>query len=453
MKAAFYEKEITPPLGASIPGYFNLRQGSDVLDRLYARAMVLQKGDTTTAIVGVDGCTIPTEIHDCVAARVERYTGIKKENLVMAYVHTHTGIPYLTGEGKDDPAPRADVTAEARADVYDAQKGYFDVVCRLIADCVTLAYYRLEESKLRYGSGEVYGISFCRDYLMKNGTPRTNPPRCDPNIDRQAADIDPQLPVLFVEDAYGNPKGALISFGCHLDCVDGTKYSGDYASILAKELKKHYGPDFVTVFLMGTSGNVNHFDVTRKKDAPDHYVMMGKVLAGETLKAIAQSTPITDDTLSVSAKWLSIPRREIPAKKIKEAEHLVATVKMDPNVKLAADGTAPEQYERGMAKSLLEVAHGPESFNVLIQAIRIGSFTLFTMPGEPYNQFGTMVKEKAPTDQYMVAAMCNRSYGYLPVKEMYYDGIYPARIGSSRLSEDAGYIIVDNLIAMGKANF
>ena len=38
----------------------------------------------------------------------------------------------------------------------------------------------------------------------------------------------------------------------------------DYVSILSKELKKFYGEDFVTVFLLGCSGDVNHFDVSKK---------------------------------------------------------------------------------------------------------------------------------------------------------------------------------------------
>lgn len=41
----FYEKEITPPLGCGIPGHFSLRRGMDVLDRLYARAVVIKEGE------------------------------------------------------------------------------------------------------------------------------------------------------------------------------------------------------------------------------------------------------------------------------------------------------------------------------------------------------------------------------------------------------------------------
>ncbi len=442
MKVAFYEKEITPPLGSSIPGYFNLRRASDVKDRLYARSVVFQNGDTTTAIVAMDTCGVNENLQKKVAARVEKYTGIKEENLVVAAIHTHTGFPFVTGNIEDeDPLVRED------------QEGYFAVVSNLIADCVILAYKRLEESTLSFGSGEVHGISFCRDYFMKNGTPRTNPPRCDENIEGQVTEIDPQLPVLFVKDKNGNPTGALISFGCHLDCVDGTELSGDYASILSKELKKVYGQDFVTVFLMSCSGNVNHFDVTRKSDPADHYVMMGKYIAGEALKVIARAEEIKDDTVKVAAKWLKIPRREISQQMVDEAKHIIATVKMDTNVKLAADGTAKDQYELAMAKKLIMVYEGPEFFDLLVQAIRIGDFTLFTMPGEPYLQFGKMIKENAPTDKYMVGTLCNRGPGYMPTRDIFYEGIYPARIGSNRLHSEAGYMISDELIKMAKSIF
>ena len=45
----FYEKEITPPLGCGVPGYFSIRRGSDVLDRLYARAVVVKENEEKLA--------------------------------------------------------------------------------------------------------------------------------------------------------------------------------------------------------------------------------------------------------------------------------------------------------------------------------------------------------------------------------------------------------------------
>ena len=40
MRCAFYEKEITPPLGGDIPGYYINRFTEDVADELYVRAVV-----------------------------------------------------------------------------------------------------------------------------------------------------------------------------------------------------------------------------------------------------------------------------------------------------------------------------------------------------------------------------------------------------------------------------
>ncbi len=443
MKIAFYEKEITPPLGSSIPGYFNVRLGSDVKDRLYAKSMVIQSGETTVAILAADGCLVPSEMHEAVAKRVEQFTGIKKENLILHYIHTHTGIP--TTNRNIESAPE-----EAR---YH-EIGYFDVLSRLLADCVTLAYHRLEESKIFYACGVCEGISFCRDYYMKDGIPRTNPPRGSADIDKATSAADPSVPVLFVEDEDGNPKGALISFGCHLDCVDGTEYSGDFSSVLSKEMKKQFGEDFVTVFMMGLSGNVNHFDVTKTGDEPDHYIMMGKTLFHSVLTALSSACRIEDDTLSIESKWMTLPRREISEELIAKARHIVATVKMAKGVKLAADGTNPEQYNLGMSKSLLRVVDGPSEFDILIQAVRIGSFALYSMPGEPYLEYGTLLKEKSPTKQCLIAAVCNKCHGYIPTPEMLqYDTIYSARIGANRLVEDAGFRIVDALAEMAHSIF
>ena len=130
------------------------------------------------------------------------------------------------------------------------KRGIHTVVAKLIADCAILAHRRLKECSVSFGKGEVDGISFCRDYYMKNTTPQTNPPRTSPEIDRTTAETDNELPLLFVKDSDGNPLGVLVSFACHPDCVSGEKYTGDYISVLAKQLKKAYGEDFVTVPLV-----------------------------------------------------------------------------------------------------------------------------------------------------------------------------------------------------------
>ena len=132
----FYEKEITPPLGCGIPGYFNIRRGCDVLDRLYARAVVVKEADEKIAIISVDGLQPEKNICKAITDRIAKYTGIPRNNVMIGFTHSHTAIPFRF----EGPVFMDDET------VADSIKGYLDVFARLVADCVTLADIRLEKA-------------------------------------------------------------------------------------------------------------------------------------------------------------------------------------------------------------------------------------------------------------------------------------------------------------------
>ena len=433
----FYEKEITPPLGCQMPGYGNLRPGQDVKDRLYARAAVVREGEKTVAFVAIDACTVENTIVPVIAERVKEFTGIERENLLIAYTHSHTGTPRI-GYKEDENAAKN-------------QEEYHTIMTKLVADCVTLAYKRLKKCTVSYGMGEVLGISFCRNYFMKDSTPRTNPPRTSPDILGPCAETDNELPVLFVKDEAGCPMGAIISFACHPDCVGGEDYSGDYISELSKQMKKMYGEDFVTVFLLGTCGNINHFDVSKENDPDDHYRKMGRKIAGEAAKAIAFSEPLKESGLKSVFEYVTLNRREVSEEKIKEAKHAVETIKPIPGIKIAADGTAPEQYLLMMSKRLLGFLQtSPETYDMPLQVISIGDFKLYAFPSEVYCYFGQYVKEHG-TEKRMVTSLCNAAYGYIPTKDVLpYDTIYEARPGANRVESEAGYIMSEKLIELGK---
>ena len=419
------------------PGYFNLRQGSDVADRLYARALVIDNGKNTAAIISVDGCSVGDGIREPIVERIEKYTGIKPESILIGYTHAHTGTPAYGYNGD--------------ADAMDCQKGYDDVIVRLIADCATLAYYRLAESSVCFDKGAVKGISFCRNYYMKNSTPRTNPPKLDPDIIGPTAEIDEELPVLLVKDENGNPKGAVISYACHPDCVDGTRYSGDYISELELQLKKLYGQDFVTVFLLGTGGNINNFDVSKLNPPEGNYRKMGQLIAGEAAKLAAFAEPVEGDELITRLKYIKLGRTEISDEAIENAKHIVATVKEIPGIKIAADNTSKDQYDLAMSKILLNFLKTvPEIIEVPLQFIKIGDFELYAFPSEIFCCFGMMVKDGVESDKCMVASVCNKSIGYVPSREMFYETIYESLPGSNKLEREAGYIMAEELIKLGK---
>ena len=60
MKCAFYEREITPPLGQSMPGYYAKRTATGVADRLYAKAFAAELDNTKIALLVIDCVELPT---------------------------------------------------------------------------------------------------------------------------------------------------------------------------------------------------------------------------------------------------------------------------------------------------------------------------------------------------------------------------------------------------------
>lgn len=437
LKCAFYEREITPPLGCNLPGYGNLRQASDVKDRLMAKACVLSDEKETVALIAIDSLRILYEVREEIAKRVSKYTGIPEENVLVAVIHTHTGIPEKYYDG--DP------------DAMENHKYYYGIFPKLIADCAVLAYKRLDDSELFFGMGNVDGISFCRDYIMKNSTPRTNPGRLNPDIVGPAAETDNELPVLFVKSADGASKGAILCFACHLDCVGGTEYSGDFASELSKQMKKLYGEDFVTLFFMGTAGDINHFNVKTAGDSPDHYRKMGRKIAGEVLKVISFAEPVNGDSIKCKFEMIKINRVFVSEETVARAKHTVATVKKIPGIKIAADGTAKDQYDLMMAEKLLAfLDDSPKVFDVPLHYIQIADVSFYGFPSEIYCYFGRDLKKRCGKNKRIVASYCNGAYGYVPTEDMFYDTVYESLPGSNRLENRAGYMMTDKLLEMGK---
>ena len=403
-----------------------------------ARACVFSNGNETVALISVDALHMENEMRNEIASRVNQYTGIPTRNVLVAAIHTHTGIPAWKN-GCDN------------ADVLHNESHYFDVFTKLIADCAILAYQRLEETDAVFGVGEVDGISFCRNYVMKGQDPRTNPPRLSPDIIGPVSPTDNERPVLFARAKDGTPLGAIVCFACHLDCVGGLEFSGDFASELSNQLKAIYGQGFVTAFFIGTAGDINHFNVNVASDAPDHYKMMGKRLAEEVVSVVEKATPIEGDTVKSRYEEIKIPRREVSQEDLAYARHVIATVKEVPGEKIAADGTRKELYELMMAKKLLWFMDtSPEVYDIVLQYQQIGDVSFFGFPSELYCQFGIDLKARANASKCMVATCCNATYGYVPTKDLFYDSLYSSRVGSNRLHRDAGDMMVEKMLEMSR---
>ena len=135
-----------------------------------------------------------------------------------------------------------------------------------MADAAILAYQRMKPCSIKYASSIEKGLTFNRNYLMADGTARTNPGIGNPDIVRPFGEVDEEFSTLFFFDEEDVPYGAIMNFACHHDCSMGKfgcDLSADYSGILSGIMKKEFGSHFVTSFLVGANGNLNCLDVGR----------------------------------------------------------------------------------------------------------------------------------------------------------------------------------------------
>ncbi len=442
LRCGFYEKEITPPLGCDIPGYGMKRTATGVKSKLYVKAAAIEQNDNCVILITIDTIRTHKKVHDVAVEIISKMTGVTTDRIMVHSTHIHTGGPIGYNTAKY-PNPYVKVDEE-----------YTDMLCRLVGDCGVLAYQRLKASTAKIARGNLEGVSFLRNYYMKDGSIRTNPGFQNPDIDRPFGKLDTELPVMFFLDEEGNPKGALVNFALHHDCVAGKEYCSDYSGVLAEDLKAEFGNDFITVFINGTCGNINHFDVSKPSKeffSKPPYIGIGHKLADKVLELYKDAEDLPVDVVDGKKDIIELTRREISKEEIEELEYLIATVPIEGLRYSIAEPDAPE-YKRYKAEARLNFAEFPKIQSTLVQAIRIGDCMIYAIPGEVYCELGILMKELSPFKYNMVAELANGSFNsYVPTEEACNKTtIYEAQLPSNEFITGSGEKMARFAVELGK---
>lgn len=435
-KIGLYEREITPLFGNSIWGYFNLRLVDGVKDKTYAKAVVIEKGENIVAFVAVDACAVNDELITIVRERVNKYTGIKQENITVSATHSHTAGPCV----KDEEG--ADLKLDAL---------YLDWLANAVADTVVCAYQRMEKMNIKLSVAKVEGISFVRNYLLKNGVVRTNPGVGNPDIVKPFGTKDDDAPVLLFENEQGEKVGLMYSFALHQDSVDGTEVSGDWSSVVARKMKEKFGMDFISIFFYGTAGNINQVDVNSK--APDYnmydYKRYGKVVFDAIIKSLDIAVKVDGDISVISD--VKIYNSRVPnEKEIKEQEDIFNSVVLPEGCKL--DACSPKSFfDACMAKRALKHTFSVTAYyQVKFTVVKIGKVIIFSLPGEVFSQFGDRIKKAFPENVCLFVCLANNKWTYMPAKECYLPELYESLYGSALFYPEDTEDIFNHFIDLAK---
>lgn len=217
--------------------------------------------------------------------------------------------------------------------------------------------------------------------------------------------VDHELLVLLATGESGEPRGALINFGCHGTGLWHTNYriSGDWMGNAAARLEQTGG--FGTVaYLNGATANVDPIVAYQHEFAPLEPVV--DQFVQDFSRTMASSPRPIEGSIRTRRKTLRLPRKQ----------------------------------------SAVENGDGRYR-SVALRRLSVGNLEFLFFPGELFCQTGMAVKAQDPERPVAVVTYADDSdRGYVPVKEAYDDGGY--EVGTSPYSEDAEAIVRQGLLAL-----
>ncbi|MBR6747658.1 MAG: hypothetical protein IKM07_01865 [Clostridia bacterium] len=422
LKCGIYEHDITPALGAQIPGYFTVRLASGIKERLYAEAVVFAEDDkVVSVIVACDMIGIPATVCDRARAEIAEKLGLDEAAVTIHATHVHTGGPTLNFVCTRDDA-------------------FCDWLGDKAVEAAVLASQRMVPVRIGFGRAYDETIANYRDRVLPDGSLRTN---AGVGTSKPFGKIDPEVSCLIIDHADGGRMGVIVNYACHTDCVGGTEFSSDFPGAMRDTLRLVYGAEFMPVFLNGFFGNLNHIDFENGTHAkiPKYYRAMGRKLAGRVISAMEDRDVVWFDEPKIAGvqRRFKVRHRGPSEEELTWARDAITHLDDFPI------------NDRHFANTILATEElGDREMELCVQVQKIGGVNLFACPREMFVEFGFMLKEGSDSDMNITTCNANGDCGYVQIRELLKPGIYESRLDSGKLEPDAGYKMVDAMLEIMK---
>jgi hypothetical protein len=429
---------ITPPIGVPLSGYFaaegRKETARDVHDDLYARALVLNDGETTVAVVTTDLIGLGQHELDAVREVVQREAGISPEHLILACTHTHSG-PVVT------PFPPTDLLPG------QADEDYFHLLPRLIGSAVVMAARRQRPARVGASSG-LCDININRREFLPDGTLR-GLPFLGRNPD---GTVDREVGVLRVDDAAsGHPLAVLASYACHPVVLGpNLEISADYVGYTNTFVEKSLGYGAVALFANGAQGNMN--SIVHPGTFEDAQ-RLGETLGAEILRVTLDIQPSDNGSIRAASRRVELPLNPASAPdrqreyiRFLEQEHQRFTAANDRphawdiEMRLAVAGYRLYNREH------LETPFMPaESTAFGISTDGQAAIGLVSEPAELFCEYGMEARKQSPFKTTLVLGLANGFIGYVPTPNVYSEGGYECE--ATNVAPEAGEQLTQVMVA------
>ena len=364
------------------------------LGELTARAIVLEDGDIRVAIVSIDALGFPAVLGDRVRKLVPR---IPPENILIGATHGHSGPDfYAFPDGKGG---------------HTGDLDYMDSVCTKAAKAINEAVDNLQSAQLRSASGEARGKIAYNYYA--------------PDL------YDRRVGVLQFQDPAGNKIATLVNYAVHPEVLGASQgiVSPDLIGPLCDRVEEAAGG--MAMFMNGAIGGMvtaDNRDLNKPSDPKRGYwkddrtweecVRIGHLLAGETLRIVAEAEPQKNPRLVNRSSDVRFPV---------ETADMWAVVKHSP----------------------LGYRHNDDqSVTSRLNFVEIGDTQILTIPGEALPNIGFYLKRKMKGKHNLLFGLTNDAFGYIMTEVDYNSFDRYKYISAVSLGEQTGEILIRESLAL-----
>lgn len=354
---------------------------------LFARAMVLEKGNTRVAIVSVDNLGWSAALGDRSRALIN---GIPPEHILIGATHTHSA---------PDAYGFPDENGKSNADLK-----YLDWCVKQIADAVNEAIKNLQPAALKINVGEAHGKIAYNYYA-----PQLYDPRCGV--------------IQAIATSGRNKDGViatLVNYAVHPEVIGSGRgiLSPDLCGPLYERIEAKAGG--VALFMNGAQGGMVTADVRRdngqEANTWEECNRIGHLLADEALRIVAQAKVQTDPRLFIASRDITFPiDSEIMRYILQHSPIKMTTTKGD-------------------------------SITTRLNYLEIGTAKVLTIPGEALPNIGYYVKRHMDTDQAFLFGLTNDAFGYILTKVDFNSFKRYDYVSRTSLGEMTGEIYIDTVM-------
>ena len=416
-----------------VNGGFLADKADKVLDRLYARTVVLDDGSQPIAITVVDSCMMPRDMLDKAKADAARSTGIPVERMLISATHTHTA-PSTMGTLGTPPDP-----------------DYVAMLPGLITESIVKAHRNLQPAKIGWTVVEDFDHTHTRRWIRRpdkmikdpfgvvNVRANMHPGYLNPDVIGPSGPVDPALSLISIQSDSGKPLAVFANYSMH---YFGTRpvsadYFGMFSAKIAQKLGAKDGDGFVGIMSQGTSGDQHWMDYGKAKT--DITIQAyAEELAKRAFEALGQVKYQSEVPIAMAQAKLKLTRRLPDAKRLEWAH----------DIKAKMTKPVPKDVGEVYACEAIELDANPNR-ELILQAVSIGELALTAIPNEVYAITGLKLKAMSPFKTTVNIELANGAEGYIPPPEQHKLGGYttwPARTAALEVMAEPK--IVETLLTL-----